>query len=108
PVVARVDPRQERLEGPPASLLDALLPGRRDLATQVAGRVDDVDLGAGEVVHRLGDLFRARRGDDLVADDHRAGGALDLGDHRVPGADGVTGGAAPVLTEQVECGAEVE
>ncbi len=99
---------EEAVEGPLATLLDALLPGGRELAAEVAGGVDDVDLAALEVVHDPGDLVRLGRREDLVADDDGAAGAADALDHRLPRALRVTRGAAPVLLEQVEGRAEVE
>ena len=67
---------EEAAEGPLAALLDRLLPRGGQLAAEVARGVDDVDLVAGEVVHRLGDLVGLGAGEDLVADDDVACGAV--------------------------------
>ena len=77
PRLAALDLVEEAVEGPLATLLDALLPGGGQLAAEVAGGVDDVHLAALEVVHHLGDLVGLGRREDLVADDHGAAGAAD-------------------------------
>ena len=53
--------------------------------------------------HRCGRSGR----EDLVGDDHGPRGGVDRVDQPVPRADGVTGGASPVLLQQVEGGEEV-
>ena len=112
PRLAVLEPVEEAAVGPGAALLDALLPGRRDLAGEVAHGEDDVHLGrpgaAAEVVLGLGDRVRGGGREDLVADHDRprtAPGPLDQG---VPAAVGVTDRSAPVLAEQVERRPEVE
>ena len=106
-VLAALGLVEEPLEPPAPALLDALLPGGRQLAGQVAHAVDDVDLAALEVVHQPGDLLRRRRREDLVADDRRcrwtggSAGQLAARRRRVPRR------TAPVLVEQVERAAEV-
>ena len=75
---------------------------------EVARGVDDVHLGAREVVHRPGDLSGragARISWLITTLPLRR---LDPPDQRVPAALGVAGLAAPVLAEQVERGPEVE
>src|SRR4029453_510427 len=100
PRVAAHGRPEEPVIAPPTALLDALLPRRRQLPAEGARGVDDVDLAPGQARPRLGDLRRARGGEDLVAHDHRPAAASDLAGQRVPVALRVAGGTAPVLAEQ--------
>ena len=108
PRVPELDAVQEAPVGPLAALLDALLPGGRQRAGEVAGGVHDVHLAAREVAHRARDHLRRRRREDLVADDAGAGAGGEPLGQLPPGAVGVAGLPAPVLAEQVERRAELE
>ena len=108
PRLAELDAVEEPPVGPPAALLDALLPGGGQRAGEVAGGVDDVHLAAVEVAHRPGDHVGRRGREDLVADDAGAGLAAQPSHQLRPRAVGVTGLTTPVLAEQVERRPELE
>ncbi len=100
---------QEAGVGLRPAVLDVLLPLRGDLADQVAGGEDEVDLGLGgpQGLECPGDLHARGRPEDLVADDRGARPLADLGGQPVPGADGLVLESAPGQLHQVERGQEV-
>ena len=108
PRAAALDLVEEAPEGPLAALLDALLPGRGQRPAEVARGVDDVHLAAlrSRIALAITSGTAGARISWLTIE--VPDGAAHAAQQHVPHAVGVARLAAPVLTQQVEGGAEVE
>ena len=78
----------ELVEGRGEPVLEVFLPGGGDLPGQLAGGVEQVHVGEGQVGQRGVDLVAGGRAEQLLGDDHRPVPVAGLLDHRCPGPGG--------------------